>query len=160
MAPTIKRIIAAAGTTALIAGAVIVGAPSAHADGGYYGTWTLAAIKADGQKVKCEGSEGLCPGGQTLVLKTNYRYATSAYLARILIFTDKGGGKGSFATPVFPGTQQQVLVLEDDAGGIVPLGSAWQMVLKDKRSGSPTKLVLSLQTGFGEYTLVLRRDAQ
>lgn len=162
MASTLKRIIAAAGTTALIAIAGAVVAPAARADGDYYGTWTLAAIKADGQKTKCEGPPGpqVCPGGETLKLTPNYRFRASSYLAQIMLFASKGAGKGYFATPVFPGTGDQTLVLEDDVSGILPLGSAWQMVLKDKRNGSPTKMVLKLQTGFGEFTLVLRRDAQ
>ena len=34
------------------------------------------------------------------------------------------------------------------------------MVLKGKRSGSPTKMILTLETGvFGEFGLVFQRDA-
>ena len=161
MASTLRRVIAAAGTTALIAGAAIVVAPAAHADGDYYGTWTLTAIRADAQKVKCEGpeAEGVCPGGQTLTLKSNYRFKASAFLAQMMWLTAKGSRKGSFATPVIPHTEQQVLVIQSDRGQIMPLGSAWQIELEGYRSGSPTKMVLTLQTGFGEYTLILRRDA-
>lgn len=162
MALTPRRLIGVAGATALIAGAAIVVAPAAHADGDYYATWTLTAIKADGQKVTCEGSDDasdLCPGGETLTLKTNYRYSASAYLAQVLFLGAKGDGKGSFVTTTFQGAGDQALVLEGDASGIAPLGSAWQMVLKGKGSGSPTKMVLTLQTGFGEYGLVFRRDA-
>lgn len=158
MASTLRRVAATAGATALIAGAAIVAAPSAHADGDYYGTWTLTAVKADGQKVQCDGSD-VCPGGETLHLKSNYRFKASAYLAQILFLGATGDKKGSFVTPIFPGTGDQVLVLEGDSVGIAPLGSAWRMVLKDKRSGSPTKMILNLQTGFGEYDLIFRRDA-
>ena len=163
MTPTFKRIIGAAGATALLAGAAIVVAPAAQADGNYYGAWTLTAVKANGQKFKCEASNKRyvgCPGGQTLTLKTNYRYKASAYIAQALFLGAKGDQKGSFVTTGFPGTGDQVLVLEGDASGIAPLGSAWQMVLKDRRSGSPTRMILTLQTGFGEIGLVFQRDGK
>jgi hypothetical protein len=161
MASTLKRIIAAAGATSLLAGAAIAIAPSAQADGDYYGTWTLTAIKGDGRKVKCEGpAQGtdVCPGGEMLTLKSNYRYTASAYLAQNLWLGAKGNTRGSFVTPVLPGTGQQILVLESDRNGILPLGSAWQMELMNSRSGTPTKMVLTLQTGFGEASLVFKRD--
>jgi len=163
MSSAVKRFAAATGATALMAVVAIGAAPSAQADGDYYATWTLAAIKAEGQKVTCKGTSQEpedCPGGETLSLRSNYRYRASAYLAQILWLGAKGNGKGSFATSVFASSGAQVLVLEGDSGGILPLGSAWQMVLKDEHSGSPTKMVLTLQTGFGEYSLVLRRDAK
>ena len=163
MTPTFKRIIGAAGATALLAGAAIVVAPAAQADGNYYGAWTLTAVTANGQKFKCEASNKRyvgCPGGETLTLKTNYRYKASAYIAQALFLGAKGDQKGSFVTTGFPGTGDQVLVLEGDASGIAPLGSAWQMVLKDTRSGSPTKMILTLQTGFGEFGLVFQRDGK
>ena len=163
MTPTFKRIIGAAGATALLAGAAIVVAPAAQADGNYYGAWTLTAVTANGQKFKCEASNKRyvgCPGGETLTLKTNYRYKASAYIAQALFLGAKGDQKGSFVTTGFPGTGDQVLVLEGDASGIAPLGSAWQMVLKDTRSGSPTRMILTLQTGFGEIGLVFQRDGK
>lgn len=162
MASALARIMGAAGATAFIAGAALVAAPTAQADGAYYGTWTLTAIKGDGQKVKCEGpAQGteVCPGGETLTLKSHYRFTVSAYLAQVLWLGAKGNKKGSFVTPVLPGTGQQILVLESDRNGIMPLGSAWQMELTNSRSGTPTKMVLTLQTGFGEASLVLKRDA-
>ena len=162
MASTHKRTIAAAGATTLLAGAAIAIAPSAQADGDYYGTWTLTAIKGDGQKQKCEGpAQGteVCPGGEMITLKSNYRYTASAYLAQALWLGAKGNKKGSFVTPVVPGTRQQILVLDSDRNGIMPLGGAWQMELMNSRSGTPTKMVLTLQTGFGEASLVFKRDA-
>ena len=162
MASTLKRTIAAAGATTLLAGAAIAIAPSAQADGDYYGTWTLTAIKGDGQKQKCEGpAKGteVCPGGEMLTLKSNYRYTASAYLAQALWLGAKGNKKGSFVTPVVPGTRQQILVLDSDRNGIMPLGGAWQMELMNSRSGTPTKMVLTIQTGFGEASLVFKRDA-
>ncbi|MFZ8910914.1 MAG: hypothetical protein ACO3JT_07690 [Candidatus Nanopelagicales bacterium] len=161
MASTLKRLIAAAGATSLLAGAAIAIAPSAQADGDYYGTWTLTAIKGDGRKQKCEGpAQGtdVCPGGQLLTLKSNYRYTASAYLAQNLWLGAKGNTRGSFVTPVLPDTGQQILVLESDRNGILPLGSAWQMELMNSRSGTPTKMVLTLQTGFFEASLVFKRD--
>ena len=163
MTPTFRRIIGAAGATALLAGAAIVAAPAAQADGAYYGAWTLTAVTANGQKQKCEGSNKeyvVCPSGQTLTLKSNYRYKASAFVAQALFLGAKGDQKGSFVTTDFLGTGDQVLVLEGDASGIAPLGSAWQMVLKDTRSGSPTKMILTLQTGFGEFGLVFQRDGK
>ena len=162
MASTLKRTIAAAGATTLLAGAAIAIAPSAQADGDYYGTWALTAIKGDGQKQKCEGpAQGteVCPGGEMITLKSNYRYTASAYLAQALWLGAKGNKKGSFVTPVVPGTRQQILVLDSDRNGIMPLGGAWQMELMNSRSGTPTKMVLTLQTGFGEASLVFKRDA-
>ena len=162
MASALQRIIAAAAAAAFVAGAAIIAAPSANADGEYYGTWTLTSIKGDGQKVTCEGpAQGpeVCPGGETLRLKSHYRFAVSTYLSQVLWLGAKGNEKGSFVTPVLPGTGQQILVLESDKNGVVPLGSAWQMELKNPRSGTPTKMVLTLQTGFGEASLVLKRDA-
>ncbi len=162
MAPTLRRVAATAAATALIAGAAILAVPAAMADDAYYGTWTLTAITVDGQKQKCEGSDddmNVCPGGETLGLKSNYRYKASAFIAQMLFLGATGDKKGSFVTPVLSSTGDQVLVLEGDVIGIAPLGSAWQMVLKDKRSGSPTKMNLTMQTGFGEWTLTFRRDA-
>lgn len=162
MSLTLRRVVAAAGATALMAGAALVAAPAAQADDAYYGTWTLTTITVDGQKQKCEGSDddmNVCPGGETLTLKSTYRYKASAFIAQMLFLGATGDRKGSFVTPVFSSTGDQVLVLEGDVIGIAPLGSAWQMVLKDKRSGSPTKMNLTMQTGFGEWTLTFRRDA-
>lgn len=162
MASALTRVIAAAATAAFVIGAATVAAPSAHADGDYYGTWTLVAIKGDGQKVTCEGpAQGteVCPGGETLSLKSHYRFTVSAYLSQVLWLGAKGNRKGSFDIPVLPGTGQQILVLESDKNGIMPLGSAWQIELKHARNGTPHKMVLTLQTGFGEASLVLKRDA-
>lgn len=162
MASTLRRIVATAGAAALISGAAIVAAPSAQADGDYYGTWTLTAVKLGDQKQKCEGTDDgsrICPGGKTLTLKSNYRYKASAFVAQIMFLAAEGDKKGSFVTAVFPGTGDQALVLEGDATGIAPLGSAWQMTLKGTRSGAPTKMILTLQTGFFEIGLVFQRDA-
>jgi hypothetical protein len=162
MASTLRRVVATAGATVLIAGAVIVAAPSAQADGDYYGTWTLTAVKLGDQKQKCAGADdgsAICPSGKTLTLKSDYRYKASAYVAQVMFLGAEGDGKGSFVAPVFPDSGDQTLVLEGDATGIAPLGSAWQMTLKGTRSGSPTKMILTLQTGFFEIGLVFQRNA-
>ncbi len=102
MASTATRMIAAAGAATLIAGAAIAAAPAAQADGDYYGTWTLIAIKGEGQKQKCEGpAQGtdVCPGGETLTLKSNYRYAASAYLARPCGWVPWGTRRGPSSPP-------------------------------------------------------------
>jgi hypothetical protein len=159
---TLRRIVATAGAAALISGAVIVAAPSARADGGYYGTWTLTTVKLGDQKQMCAGADdgsAICPSGKTLTLKSDYRYKASAFVAQVMFLGAEGDGKGSFVTPVFPDSGDQALVLEGDASGIAPLGSAWQMKLKGTRSGSPTKMILTLQTGFFEIGLVFQRNA-
>ena len=159
---TLRRIVATAGAAALIASAGIVAAPAAQADGGYYGTWTLTTIKLGDQKQKCAGTgdgSTICPSGKTLTLTSDYRYKASAFVAQVMFLGAGGDGKGSFVTTVFPGTGERTLVLEGDATGISPLASAWQMTLKGTRSGSPTKMILTLQTGFFEIGLVFQRDA-
>ena len=158
MASTLKRLIGVVGAGAIIAGTAIVVAPSAHADGEYYGTWTLTAIKEGDKKTKCTGTSSdpaNCPGGQTLTLKSNYRYKASGFLSMLLMM----GQKGTFDVPTLPSTGQDVLVLESDSKGILALGSAWALTLSGGDSGSPTKMTLVLQTGFGEITMVFRRDS-
>lgn len=145
----------------MLAGAAIAIAPSAQADGDYYGTWTLTAVKLGDDKQRCEGTDdgsAICPGGKTLTLKSDYRYKASAFVAQIMFLSAAGDRKGSFVTPVFPGTNDQALVLEGSATGISPLGSAWQMTLKGTRSGSPSKMILTLQSGFFEIDLVFQRN--
>ncbi|MBM3689550.1 MAG: hypothetical protein FJW80_07850 [Actinobacteria bacterium] len=46
-----KRVIAAAGGPSVLAAASIMAAPTAHADGDYYGTWTLTTIKT--RRIRC-----------------------------------------------------------------------------------------------------------
>lgn len=159
MASTLRRVVAAAGASALMAGAAIVVAPSAHADGEYYGTWTLTAYKENDQKTKCTddaSDTGACPTGETLTLKSNYRYKVSKYLRLFLMGVS---GKGNFAVDTFPSTGRNVLVLDSDKTGVLALGGAWSLTLAGGGSGSPTKMTLVLQTGFGEITLILRRDS-
>ena len=158
MTSRFTRLVGVAGAMAFIAGTALLSAPAAQADGNYYGTWTLTAYKENGQKTKCTGDVSdtqTCPGGQTLTLKTNYRYKTSHFLRLFLMV----GQKGTFDVPTIPGTGQDVLVLESDNKGILALGGAWSLTLSGGGSGSPTKMSLVLQTGFGEITLVFRRDA-
>ena len=158
MASTLKRLIGVVGAGAIIAGTAIVVAPSAHADGEYYGTWTLTAVKEGDKKTKCTGTSSeppACPGGQTLTLKSNYRYKTSNFLPLILLM----GQKGYFDVVTLPSTGQEALILESDKQGILALGSAWSLTLSGGGSGSPTKMTLVLQTGFGEITMVFRRDS-
>lgn len=160
MASTLKRLIGVVGASAIIAGTAIVAAPSAQADGEYYGTWTLTAIKEGDKKTKCTGEVSdtqACPSGQTLTLKTNYRYRLAGKLLRLVLLGI--AKKGTFDVPTFPSTGQQALILESDSQGILALGSAWSITLSGGSSGSPTKMTLVLQTGLGEITLVFRRDA-
>ena len=159
MASTLKRLIGGVGASAIIAGTAIVAAPTAQADGGYYGTLTLTAIKERDKKTKCTGEVSdteACPSGQTLTFKTNYRYRLGSKfpLLKLLI-----GQKGTFDVPTFPSTGQQVLILEADSRGILARLSTWSITLSGGSSGTPTKMTLVLETGLGEITLVFRRDA-
>ena len=161
MTSTITRIIAAAGTVALVAGAGLVAAPAAHADGDYYGTWNLVSLSDGTDKVKCEGpatgpDQSMCPGGQTLTLKPNYRYAMTRYILIAMLL----GQKGTFVAPVFPGTGERVLVFLSDTGQAQPLGSAYSMTLLHMRHGSPTKMILSVGTDEERVELTFRRASQ
>jgi len=161
--PTTRtRLTSAAAATAIIAGAALWGAPAALADGGYYGTWTLTAIKIGDKKGKCDGlpdEKDKCRAGMTLRLKANYRYS-STIKGLDLIFLP---GTGPFVTTVAPATNTHLIVLGSDRHP--DLNRAWSIKLQGTRYGAPQKMVLSASTDpldpeGPEFKLIFRRDAK
>ena len=165
MNSTIKRLIGASGAIALAAGAALIAAPAAQADGGYYGAWTLTGWKIGDVKIACPGSLPLpppappleCKAGEILELKSNYRYKTN-----LEIFGDRLLSKGYFATTKFPKSKYKTITF--DADGAVDDPRSYQMKLQGTGAGAPKKMVIfvSIGTGGGEDTMVkmiFRRDA-
>jgi hypothetical protein len=144
MTSTRKRVIGAAAATAILAASTVFAAPAAQADGGYYGTWTLTAVKAGTIKQKCDGlpqEEDKCPAGRTLDLKANYRFTFTFESLELLL-----PGKGDFVTTTVPGTGSHVIIFKtgDDPAYL----RAWKMTLHGTRYGAPQKMILS--GSFGE----------
>jgi len=136
---TLKRLIGATAATAVIAGTTVMAAPSAQADGGYYGTWTLASITLDKDTLKCDGlpgEEDKCPAGMTLELKTDYRYNTTIKGFEFVL----PPGKGNFVTSTMTGTNTHVIVMSP--AEYPTFLRVWQIKLKGTRYGAPQKLVL------------------
>lgn len=165
MTSTRKRLIGAAAVTAVLAGGTLFAAPAAQADGGYYGAWTLTAIKAGKVKEKCDAlpsEEGRCRAGMTLELKTNYRYVSTVKALEIILVP----GKGDFVTATVPGTGSRVIVLDTDE--YPTFIRAWKVTLKGTRYGVPQKMVLTGSFGVNPedptddapIKLVFRRDAK
>lgn len=165
MISTRKRVIGAAAATFIVGASSLFAAPTAQADGGYYGTWTLTAIKLGEKKQKCNGvpqDEDRCPAGMTLDLKSDYRYVSTIKNFEIIL----APGKGNFVTATVPGTGTHVIVFNLDE--FPTYLRAWQMTLKGTRTGTPQKMVLS--GSFGEnpddptddapIELVFRRDSK
>jgi hypothetical protein len=165
MISTRKRVISAAAATVIVGASTLFAAPTAQADGGYYGNWNLAAIKLGEKKQKCDGlpqDEDKCPAGMTLDLKANYRYASTIKGLEIILMP----GKGDFVTATVPGTGSHVIVFNTDE--YPTFLRVWKMTLKGTRSGAPQKMVLS--GSFGEnpddptddapIELVFRRDGK
>jgi hypothetical protein len=165
MISTRKRVVSAAAATVIVGASTLFAAPTAQADGGYYGTWTLTAIKLGEKKQKCNGvpqDENKCPAGMTLDLKANYRYVSTIKGLEIIL----APGKGNFVTDTVPGTGTRAIVFNLDE--FPTYLRAWQMTLKGTRYGAPQKMVLS--GSFGEnpddptddapFELVFRRDGK
>lgn len=146
MTSTRKRLIGAAAATAILAASTVFAAPAAQADGGYYGTWTLTAIKSGTMKQKCDGlpeEEDKCPAGNTLDLKANYRFKFTLESLQLLL-----PGKGDFVTATVPGTGSEVIIFKADEDPAFL--RAWKMTLHGTRYGAPQKMILS--GSFGETT--------
>ena len=165
MISTRKRVVSAAAATVIVGASTLFAAPTAQADGGYYGTWTLTAIKLGEKKQKCNGvpqDENKCPAGMTLDLKANYRYASTIKGLEIILMP----GKGDFVTTTVPGTGSHVIVFNTDE--YPTFLRAWKITLQGTRYGAPQKMVLS--GSFGEnpddptddapIELVFRRDGK
>lgn len=164
MTSTRTRLISAA-ASAVMAGGALVAAPVAQADGGYYGTWTLTAIRVGAQVQKCDGlpgDEDKCRAGMTLRLKPNYRYSSTIKGAELILLP----GKGNFVTTTMAGTGSHVVVFQADT--FTTYVRAWEMTLQGTRYGAPSKMVLS--GAFGEnpddpnddarLELIFHRDAK
>lgn len=164
MKTAMKRALGASGALALAASAALIPASAAQADGAYYGAWTLTAWKLGGQTVNCPGKLPLpppaptieCKGGETLELKSGYRYKTTIPAFR------GASGKGDFEVLKFPNRKSKTIVFDSDDAQDDP--RAYQMKLQGYGSGTPKKMVIfmSIGTGAGQDTMIkmiFRRDA-
>ena len=164
MSLTLRRVVATAGATALIAGAAIVAAPPAQADGGYYGSWTLAAVKIAGDKVDCPGKLPLppptpaieCKVGETLKLKSDYTYKTSG-------LTGGEANKGEFEVIKFSTNDYRTIIF--DSYDVKDNPSSYQVKFQGKTSaGTYKKMVMFIRIGMGPgedilVKTIFRRDA-
>lgn len=166
MNSTIKRLIGASGAAAVVAGAALMAAPAAQADGGYYGAWTLTEWKIDGKTIKCPGELPLpapappikCKGGEYLELKSGYTYKTNLEIfGRYLV------NKGEFDIIQFPQAQNKTIIF--DATGDENDPRAYQIKFQGQTSsGGPKKMVIFITAeGPGgrstSVKMIFRRDA-
>jgi len=166
MNSTLKRLIGASGAAAVVAGAALMAAPAAQADGGYYGTWTLEAFKIGSQTVDCPGKLPVpppapaieCKGGETLKLKSDYTYKTTLDVFR------GESGKGDFEVLKFSTNDYHTIVF--DSYDVKDNPRSYQVKFQGKTSaGTPKKMVVfsSVGTGPGSEPIVVkmifRRDA-
>ena len=162
MNSTIKRLIGASGAAAVVAGAALMAAPAAQADGGYYGAWTLTAWKINSKEIKCPGKLPVpppappigCKSGEYLELKSNYEYKTN-----LSIFRDGKGDDGDFDVIKFPHSDASTIVFASHEAGNDP--RAYQVKFQGKTSsGEPKKMVVFLTGVSGNtYKMIFRRDA-
>lgn len=165
MNSTIKRLLGASGAAAVLAGAALVAAPAAQADGAYYGAWTLTAWKLGGQTINCPGKLPLpppaptieCKGGEYLELKSGYTYKTNLAAFR------GNSGKGEFEVIKFSTNKYHTIIFDSYDAKDDP--RSYQVKFQGKTSaGTPKKMVIftSVGTGRGEDTMIkmiFRRDA-
>ena len=165
MNSTIRRLLGVTSAAAFVAGAALMAAPAAQADGGYYGAWTLEAFKIGGQQVKCPGTLPVpppapsisCKGGEMLELKSDYTYKTTLDVFR------GESGKGEFEVIKFSTNKYHTIVF--DSYDVKDDPRSYQVKFQGKTSaGTPKKMVVfsSIGTGRGEPILVkmiFRRDA-
>ena len=139
MTSTLRRFIGTAAATAVLAGTTVMAAPSAQADGSYYGTWNLASITLGKETVKCDGlpgQEGTCQAGMTLELMSDYRYKSTIKDFELIL----PPGKGDFVTSTMSGTNTHVIVMSP--AEYPTFLRVWQMKLQGTRYGAPQKMVL------------------
>ena len=179
MNSTIKRLIGASCAAAVVAGAALMTAPAAQANGGnsgaaikpaqvygaFYGTWNLAAWELDGQIINCPGKLPLpapaptieCTGGETLKLRSNNTYKSTLDVIRM----ESHGGE--FEVIKFPMNKYRTIVFQSFE--VLDDPSPYQVKLQGKTSaGTYTKLVVSthISTGPGvkiPISMIFRRDA-
>ena len=165
MHSTLKRAAAVTGSLIIAASATLVGASAAHADGTYYGAWTLTAWKLGSKTIECPGSLPLpppapaisCKGGEYLELKTNYRYKTN-----LAIFSRNLLSKGDFATVELPNAASRTIVFDADGDDNDP--RAYQIKFSGSSSGMPTKMVIYTAVGVAAgksmmVKMIFHRDA-
>ena len=167
MNPTLKRLIGASGAAAVLAGAALVSAPSAQADGDYYGTWNLTAWKLNGKTINCPGVVPLpapaptieCKGGESLKLKQDYTYKSTLDVIRM----ESHGGE--FDIIKFPTNKYRTILFQSFDVKDEP--SPYQLQFQGKTpAGTPKKMVIStrLSPGPGQdkvlISMVFSRDAQ
>jgi len=167
MNPTLKRLIGASGAAAVLAGAALIAAPAAQADGYYYGTWNLAAWKLNGKTINCPGVVPLpapaptieCKGGETLKLKQDYTYKSTLDVIRM----ESHGGE--FDIIKFPTNKYRTILFQSFDVKNAP--SPYQLQFEGKTSaGAPKKMVIStrLSPGPGQdkvaISMVFSREAQ
>jgi hypothetical protein len=159
-----KRALGVGGALALAASVALVPATAAQADGNYYGAWTLTAWKVGGQTVNCPGTLPLpppapsisCKSGETLELKSGYRYKTTLDVFR------GATGKGDFAIIGFSDRAHKNIVFDADDAQDDP--RAYKIKFQGTGDGAPKKMVIftSIGTGRGQDTMIkmiFRRDA-
>lgn len=146
MRTSLKRALATAGALVLSAGAVLLPATAARADGAYYGTWKLTHWRIDGVTVPCPGELELpppapalvCTDSETLVLTENYRYKASLRVfARLQ-------SRGSFEVIKFPDSAHKIIVFDADKNADNP--RAYRMRLIGAKAGTPNKMKIFLTT--------------
>jgi hypothetical protein len=164
MNATLKRLIGASGAAAVVAGAALVAAPAAQADGKYYGAWTLTAWKVGGQTVNCPGKLPLpppapsisCKSGEILELKSGDRYKTTLDVFR------GATGKGDFAILGFSDRAHKNIVFDADDAQDDP--RAYKIKFQGTGDGAPKKMVIFTSIGAGRdqdtlIKMIFRRDA-
>ncbi|MBM3687319.1 MAG: hypothetical protein FJW85_10005 [Actinobacteria bacterium] len=164
MTSTIKRLVGALSAVAFTAGAALIVAPAAQADGGYYGAWTLEAFKINGDRINCPGTLPFpppappisCTAGEILQLRSDYTYKST-----LDVF--KGAmGKGSFEVIKFANSNHKTIVFDSNLDTDNP--RAYRMKLQGTGAGAPKKMVILLayntpSGGQTKVSMILRRDA-
>lgn len=146
MRNSFKRALAAIGALTVAAGAVLLPAGAAQADGAYYGEWKLTHWRINGVTVACPGTLELpppaptlvCTDDETLVLTENYRYKASLRVfARLQ-------ARGTFEVIKFPGSPHKVIVFEADKQVDNP--RAYRLRLIGAKTGTPNKMKIFLSS--------------
>ena len=147
MRTSLKRALTATGALLLAAGAVVLPATAARADGAYHGTWKLTAWKINGVTIPCPGKLELpppapsisCNDHEKLVLNDNYRYTTN-----LEVLAHLHDDTGDYAVLKFADTPDKVIVFDANLGGGNP--RAYHLRLIGAKAGTPNKMKISLST--------------
>jgi len=147
MRTSLKRALTATGALVLAAGAVVLPATAARADGAYHGTWKLTAWKINGVTIPCPGKLELpppapsisCNDHEKLVLNDNYRYTTN-----LQVLAHLHDDSGDYAVLKFADTPDKVILFDANLGGSNP--RAYHLRLIGAKAGTPNKMKISLST--------------